>query len=316
MNAWIRPNHPFIYQTLIAVLIILCFATLLFSIWKKVKPSPLVSEMLTRTYSWWGMSTIVALIVLLHPALGVIFLSIISLSAFRELSSMSKNIRAADRNIIIWCYLAIPVQFAWAYLQNFHGFITFIPVFMFIWIPIMLVMKGETQDIGKSMSVLPGELMLTVFSISHLAYMLTIPISPQLLAGGSGMVLYVLFLTEMNDVFQFCWGKVFGKHKIVPKVSPNKTWEGLIGGFITTSILGYALGFLTPFGKYMIWIVPAILSIAGFIGDVMVSAIKRDVGVKDTGNLIPGHGGLMDRIDSLLLTSVVFFHIYYALYHG
>jgi phosphatidate cytidylyltransferase len=272
--------------------------------------------MQTRTHSWWLLSAFVGAVVLLPAIIGTILLGLLALTAFRELSSISKNIRSADRNVIIWCYIAIPIQFALAYFQWFHGFIVFIPVFMFIWIPMMLVLKGESDDIGKSMSVLPSELMLTVFSISHLAFLLNLPSSTLIPAGGAGMVLFIVFLTEMNDVFQFTWGKLLGKNKITPSISPNKTCEGFIGGVISTSILGYSLRFLTPFDHALAWIVPAVLAVSGFIGDVMLSAIKRDVGIKDTGQLIPGHGGILDRIDSLLLTSVVFFHLYYALYHA
>ncbi len=314
--SWFNFQNNIVHSTLAVVLLILCFATLLFTIWKKYNPSHLVNEMLTRTNSWWILSALVGAIVLSPPIFGTILLGLLALTAFRELSSISKNIRPADRNIIIWCYIAIPIQFTLAYFQWFHGFIVFIPVFMFIWIPMMLVLKGESDDIGKSMSVLPSELMLTVFSISHLAFLLITPSSPIIPAGGAGMVLYVIFLTEMNDVFQFTWGKLLGRHKITPSISPNKTWEGFIGGVISTSLLGYGLQSLTPFEHLTAWIVPATLAISGFIGDVMLSAIKRDVGIKDTGHLIPGHGGILDRIDSLLLTSVVFFHIYFALFNA
>jgi len=119
----------------------------------------------------------------------------------------------------------------------FNLFIIFIPVFMFIWIPFILVIRGFTVEIGRSMSVLPVQLMFTVFSISHLAYLLSLPELTGFNAGGRGLLLFVVFLTEMNDVFQFTWGKILGKHKIIEKISPNKTWEGIIGGFITTIVV-------------------------------------------------------------------------------
>ena len=119
----------------------------------------------------------------------------------------------------------------------------------------------------------------------------------------------------MNDNFQFTWGKLFGRFKIIPKVSPNKTWEGLIGGVVTTVVVGYFLRFLTPFSEIEILITSGSIAIVGFIGDVVVSAIKRDIGIKDTGSVIPGHGGILDRIDSLALTGPVFFHIVYNMYY-
>ncbi|MFY7990938.1 MAG: phosphatidate cytidylyltransferase, partial [Fluviicola sp.] len=193
-------------------------------------------------------------------------------------------------------------------------FLTFIPIFMHLWIPFMLVIKGETKDIGRSMSVLPTQLMLTVFGVSHLAFLLSLPEFDGLKAGGRGLLLFVVFITEMNDVFQFTWGKLFGKLKVMPTISPNKTWEGLIGGVVTTTIVGYYLRFLTPFSEIEALVICFSVAVTGFIGDVVVSAVKRDIGLKDTGDIIPGHGGILDRIDSLALTAPVFFHIVFNLY--
>jgi phosphatidate cytidylyltransferase len=108
---------------------------------------------------------------------------------------------------------------------------------------------------------------------------------------------------------------LFGKFKIIPKVSPNKTWEGFIGGVLTTTVVGYFLRFLTPLTGYEAIAVSFIIAITGFIGDVVVSAIKRDFGLKDTGSVIPGHGGILDRIDSLAIAAPVFFHLIYFLHY-
>ena len=114
---------------------------------------------------------------------------------------------------------------------------------------------------------------------------------------------------------QFTWGKLLGKHKIVPKVSPNKTWEGFIGGLISTTIIGYFLGFLTPLADYQVIFVSFMIAASGFIGDIVMSSVKRDIGIKDMGTSIPGHGGILDRIDSLAYTTPVFFHlVYYMAY--
>ena len=130
-----------------------------------------------------------------------------------------------------------------------------------------------------------------------------------------GLLLFLVFLTEINDIMQFIWGKLLGRHKILPKVSPNKTWEGFLGGVISTTVIGYFLGFLTPLSAPNVILVSALLAIAGFSGDVVISAIKRDKGIKDMGNSIPGHGGVFDRIDSLSYTAPVFFHlVYYIAY--
>jgi phosphatidate cytidylyltransferase len=182
---------------------------------------------------------------------------------------------------------------------------------MFLFLPLRLVLKGDTVGITKSMSVLHWILMLTVFGISHMAYLLSLPEIKGFASGGRGLLLFLVFLTEINDVMQFTWGKIFGKHKIIPRVSPNKTWEGFIGGVISTTIIGYFLGFLTPLNVNQVVFVSFMIAISGFFGDVVMSSIKRDIGVKDMATTIPGHGGVLDRIDSLAYTAPVFFHIVY-----
>ena len=295
---------------------LLIFATLLFFIWGKLKPEANLIELKLRTKSWWTMAMVFILAIAINPIISYFAFGLLSFMALREISTISKNVRDVDRRIMIWCYIAIPIQFILAYNGCFNLFVIFIPVVMFIFISFMLVIRGETTEIGRSMSVIPTQLMLTVFSLSHLAFLLSLPQIAGFNAGGRGLLLFVVFITEINDVFQFTWGKLLGRHAIIPKISPNKTWEGFIGGIITTTVLGYFLRFLTPFSEVESLVVSFVIACAGFVGDVVVSAVKRDIGLKDTGNLIPGHGGILDRIDSLAITSVVFFHIVYNLYYS
>jgi phosphatidate cytidylyltransferase len=297
------------------ILGVLMFATLLFFIMGKIKQTAQLDELKARTRSWWIMATIFVLATLLHPIVSFIAFGLLSFAAFRELSSISKNVREEDRRVLIWCYLAIPIQYYLAYAGWFNVFIIFIPVIMFVWIPFILVLRGFTTEIGRSMSVLPTQLMFTVFSISHLAFLLSLPEIPGFNAGGRGLLLYVVFLTEINDVFQFVWGKLLGRTKIIEKISPNKTWEGFAGGLITTTFLAFFLRFLTPFTGTESFLVGFILACSGFVGDIIVSAIKRDIGLKDTGNLIPGHGGILDRIDSLAISAPIFFYLVYNLHY-
>ena len=295
---------------------LLIFATLLFFIWGKLKPEANLIELKLRTKSWWTMAMVFILAIAINPIISYFAFGLLSFMVLREISTISKNVRDVDRRIMIWCYIAIPIQFILAYNGCFNLFVIFIPVVMFIFISFMLVIRGETTEIGRSMSVIPTQLMLTVFSLSHLAFLLSLPQIAGFNAGGRGLLLFVVFITEINDVFQFTWGKLLGRHAIIPKISPNKTWEGFIGGIITTTVLGYFLRFLTPFSVVESLVVSFVIACAGFVGDVVVSAVKRDIGLKDTGTLIPGHGGILDRIDSLAITSVVFFHIVYNLYYS
>jgi phosphatidate cytidylyltransferase len=127
-------------------------------------------------------------------------------------------------------------------------------------------------------------------------------------------VLFLVVLTQLNDVAQFLWGKSLGRRKIVPEVSPGKTWAGFLGGVATTTLLATLSGpYLTPLNQQQSLIAGLIIGVGGFIGDVSISALKRDLGIKDSGSLLPGHGGILDRVDSLTYTAPLFFHYVYWL---
>jgi CDP-diglyceride synthetase len=151
---------------------------------------------------------------------------------------------------------------------------------------------------------------------SHVAFLLVLPGSVNPRGGGPGLVLYLLLLTEFNDVAQYIWGRTLGRHKVIPKVSPNKTVEGFLGGVATTLLLAWLLApRLTPLTPGESILAGVIIGVGGFVGDVVISALKRDLGIKDSGALLPGHGGVLDRIDSLLYTAPLFFHFVWYL-HG
>ena len=283
-------------------------------IFGKIKPKANIKELKDRTKSWWIMSAMFIGATVFSTKISYIAIAFLSFVAFREIYSLL-GFRQSDRRAIFWAFLAIPIQYYLAYLGWYGAYIIFIPVVMFLFLPLRLVLKGDTKGIVSSMASLQWILMLTVFGISHMAYLLSLPDLEGFSAGGRGLLLFLVFLTEINDVMQFVWGKLFGKHKIIPKISPNKTWEGFIGGVISTTAIGYGLGFLTPLSTEYLLLVSFLVAIAGFVGDVVMSSVKRDVGVKDTGTAIPGHGGVLDRIDSLAYTAPVFFHlVYYIAY--
>lgn len=276
----------------------------------KIFPKADLGELKARTKSWWKMSAIFIGAVFISYKVSYFFLAFLSFVAFRELYSVL-GFRDSDRRAIFWALLAVPIQYYLAYIGWYGAFITFIPVIMFLILPLQMVLKGETKGITKSMALLQWILMLSVFGISHLAYLLSLPELEGFSAGGRGLLMFLIFLTEINDVMQFVWGKIFGKHKIVPKISPNKTWEGFIGGVLSTILIGYFLRFLTPLSVPEVLIVSTLVTFAGFAGDIVISAIKRDKGLKDMGDTIPGHGGVFDRIDSLSYTAPAFFHLVY-----
>ena len=266
--------------------------------------------MTLRTKSWWGMCFIFLFASTVNPIITYIGLAFLSFFTLREVYTLLK-LRDSDRSTLLVCYLSIPIQYYFAYQGWYTMFLIFIPVFMFVIIPFLLVLSGDTDDIIRSMCILPTSLMLGVFGISHLALLISFPEMNEGNISGKALLLFLIFITEANDIMQFVFGKIFGRHKILPKVSPNKTWEGFIGGVISTTIIGYYMGFLTPLNSWQLILVSFCIAILGFMGDAIISAVKRDFGVKDMGNSIPGHGGFLDRIDSLSTTSSPFFHLIY-----
>lgn len=285
------------------VLSVLSFASILFFVWGKINPDAKLSELKMRAKSWWIMTMVFLIATIFSAKISYIAFALLSCVALRELFSILK-LRQEDRSTMLLCYLAIPFQYFFTYQGYIIASLVFIPVFMFVVLPFRLVLVGQTEGIIQSMAVIPATLMIALFGLSHLGLLLSLP-------GGRGLLFFLVFITEMNDVFQFVWGKLFGKHKILPKVSPNKTWEGFIGGVLTTTVLGFALKFLTSCTTSQIIFISFITANAGFIGDVIISSVKRDLQLKDTSNAIPGHGGVLDRIDSLVVAAPVFFHIVY-----
>lgn len=292
------------------ILAILVFSSIVLGIWGLFSKSKMLTELKTRTKSWWIMCTLFITATIISNVITYVCIGFLSFAALREFYSVIK-LRKSDRAGMLWCYLVIPVQYYLAYRGWYELFIVFIPVFMFVWIPFILVLQGETKMIMSSMAGLPTSLMLCVFGLSHMAYLISLPEIDGFSAGGKGLLLFLIFITQINDVMQFIWGKLIGKHKILPKISPNKTWGGFIGGLISSVFIGYLMSFLTPLNHWQVIVVSFFIAGVGFVGDVVVSAIKRDMGVKDMGQAIPGHGGVLDRIDSLALTTPIFFHLVY-----
>ena len=297
-----------------AVLGLLVLATTVRLILRAKHPDKDYTELRQRIQSWWWMVAALFVVLAVSRGVAIAFFGFLSFLALKEFLSIVPT-RQADRRVIFWAYVAIPVQYYWVYAEWYGMFVVFVPVYLFLFLPMRMVLIGETKGFIKSAALLHWSVMLTVFCISHTAYLLSLdPLNAD--AGSVGLVLYLLFTTQFNDICQYIWGKMLGRHKIIPKVSPNKTWEGFIGGFITTTLCsGVVAPHLTPLTVSQGFAAGSLIGGAGFIGDVVISSVKRDLQIKDSSQLIPGHGGLLDRMDSVLYTAPLFFHyVYYACY--
>lgn len=297
-----------------ATLALLLVATGATAVLVRVRPALQLDEVQTRIRSWWVIAGLFTLALTLERGWGVFFFAGVSYLALKEYLSLIPT-RQADRRVLLWAYCSIPLQYLWIHMGWYEAFLVFIPVLLFLAIPMRMALIGQTDGFLRAAGTIQWGAMTTVFGISHAAYLLALPDSMNENGGGPGLVLFLVALTQLNDVAQFLWGKAVGRARVMPAVSPNKTWGGLLGGVGTTVVLALAgYRFLTPFSLYEATIAGVLIGVFGFIGDVVVSAIKRDLNVKDSGNLIPGHGGILDRLDSLTFTAPLFFHFTWYLY--
>lgn len=179
---------------------------------------------------------------------------------------------------------------------------------MFIIIPSILVLSKNTRGIGRSMSMIPAILLLTVFMPSHVNILLHMEFN-NFAIGGAGLLIFGIILVAFNDIFQFAWGKILGYKQILPKIIPNKTLEGFILGTLTTGVLAYFIRFLTPLNPLHSILIGLAIGISGFMGDAILSAIKRDMRQRETGESKIRQGSVLDRLDSLVVALPVYFHI-------
>lgn len=304
-------NIQFVFGIIGVVLVV---ATLVSETLARSRPSPATKEVRLRIRSWWLILVLFGVAVLGNRVTTLFFFAFVSFLALKEYFTLIPT-RRVDRTLLFWVYLAIPVQYYFAYLDWYGMFIIFIPVYMFLFLPVHMVIAGNPDGFVRSVGTLNWGLMTTVFSLSHAAYLFILPGAEAPVSAGAGLLLYLVLLTEFNDVFQFLWGRTLGRHKVAPTVSPGKTWEGLVGGVATTTALSVLIApYLTPMTWVYALFAGLLIGVTGFFGDTAISSLKRDLGIKDTGSTIPGHGGVLDRVDSLTYTAPLFYHFFRYFY--
>lgn len=262
-----------------------------------------------RVKTWWAIAALLGGAMALGPGAVVAVFAFVSFVALREYLSLVPT-RREDRPALLVAYAIVPAAYALIAFDFYGIFLVAIPVWAFLLMPALLVLNGRTSGYLAAAGTLHWGLVVTVYNIGHAALLATAP-DGEAPAGGLGLLFFLLVATGLNDVFQYVAGKSIGGPKIMPTVSPGKTWAGFIGGVLGTGLLVALLAPLyTPLPWAAILILAVLLPVAGFAGDVTMSAIKRDLGVKDSGKLLPGHGGILDRVDSLTFTAPLVFHVF------
>jgi phosphatidate cytidylyltransferase len=291
----------------VLILGVLIAASIAVAVLRLARPGKDFAELTARVKSWWFMAALFFAAVTVNRWLSLAFFTFLSFWAMKEYVTLLRT-RPADHKGLVLCFLAIPVQYFWIGVNWYGMAIIFIPVYMFLILPAQMMLARETKGFVASASQIQWGLMAFVFGLSHMGLLVMLDGIRETSADGRTLLLFLVFVVEMSDVLKYAWGKTLGRHKIIPSVSPNKTWEGFLGGVASATLLSLAIRFLTPFSTAETIVVSILIIVAGSAGGAVMSAVKRDFGVKDFGSVIPGHGGMLDRVDSLCYAAPIFYH--------
>ncbi len=288
---------------------VLVIATVVSTILKaRFGPTPVIVNLRQRTWTWWGMSLVFALAALLGTTGATVLFGLISFGALREFITLTPT-RRADHRALFWVFFVLtPLHYVFVGTGDYGMFSILIPVYVFLFLPARMVFSGDTKCFLERAAKMQWGLMICVYCLSHAVAILMLRI-PGFEGRNMALLLWFVIVTQLNDVLQYTWGKLLGRHKIAPLVSPNKTWEGFLGGTICATAIGAALWWATPYNWWQAGVMSLGITLLGFAGGLTMSAIKRDRGVKDFGHVLQGHGGFLDRVDSLCFAAPIFFHV-------
>ncbi|HKS36418.1 MAG TPA: phosphatidate cytidylyltransferase [Verrucomicrobiae bacterium] len=267
-----------------------------------------VANLNARIRAWWIMVIVFAMALLTGGIGSVILFALTSFLALREFITLTPT-RVGDHRALFWVFFVItPLQY-WLVATRWYGlFAIFIPVYAFLFIPLRAAIAGDCERFLERTAKIQWGLMICVYCLSHAPALLSLDI-PGYKGQNAKLLFYLVLVVQLSDVLQYVWGKTLGRHKIAQRVSPNKTWEGFLGGILSATAIGAGLWWVTPFTPLQSAALSLVITLMGFAGGLVMSAIKRDRGVKDYGAILEGHGGVMDRIDSICFAAPVFFHL-------
>jgi len=307
--------HPTLGWMLVAVFAALSVGSLSRLISLYGKPQELVRKRVGSLKTWWVIAPTFAIAVLLGQIAVAAVFAIAGGLAMREYARLVSS-RTKDRNLQRIVLSLIPAHYLLIGSGHATAAMLFLPIGALMALSISQTVSGRADGFTRTVPAWYWGLMLLVYGPSFAVMLWSVPPSQSAGVGPVGWFLYLMILTEMNDIAQAFFGRHWGKRRIAPVISPFKTWVGLYGGMATTVTLAVALApFLTSFGGNAVSEINAIsyaeamtvglsnavvggllISVIGFFGDINLSAVKRDAGVKDSGTLLPGQGGILDRV--------------------
>lgn len=238
----------------------------------------------------------------------VVLFGVCSFAALREFVILIQTKREDHWVLSFAFFVVLPVQYVFIWYEWYGLYSIFIPVYAFLLLPMVAALRGSTDQYLVRIAETQWALMICVFCASHVPALLTLDI-PGYEGRQVLLIAFLVVVVQLSDVLQYVCGKLFGRTRIAPSLSPSKTVEGAVGGILSATLIGAGLWWITPFTPLEAGGLGLVCSMMGFMGGLVLSAIKRDKGVKDWGHLIAGHGGFIDRLDSVLFSAPVFFHL-------
>jgi phosphatidate cytidylyltransferase len=270
-------------------------------------PSALIENLNARIDAWWAMVALIGLAFLFGETGVIVLFGLLSFAALREFITLTRTRPGDYWALLIAFFIAIPVQYYLIWTDWYGLYSILIPVYAFLFLPILSVFRAETTNFLERVAEVQWGLMISVYCLSHVPALLRLEI-PGYEGRSMLLIAYLVIVTQGSDVLQYIWGTLIGRHKIAPRLSPSKTVEGFVGGIISTCGVGALLWWITPFTIRESTLLALTVALMGFLGGLVMSAIKRDRGVKDWGWSIQGHGGILDRLDSVIFAAPIFYH--------
>lgn len=306
----LRMPEP-VFAALGVAVALLLIATVGASVSSRIRRPLRDAEVRLRIRMWWYIVGGFFMALMFDRRLSVVALGLVSFVAFKEFLTLAPT-RRADSKVLLWAYLAIPIQYFWAGSGFYGMFSVFIPVYVFLLLPMRIALIGETHGFLRAVGVIHWGLMTTVFCVSHLAFMLALPDLPGLKNSGVTLLFYLVVLTQINDIAHYLVTRRFGRHSVLATVRPGLSIEGIVAGTGLTVLAAVALApWFTPFTLPQAVTAGFMIGLFGFISFVATAAVERDLGVSESSHFLPGHGGLLERLDSLIFTAPLFFHFVY-----
>ncbi len=271
----------------------------------------------SRIRGWWIMCTVLAAAFWLGTTATLVLFGLVSFWALREFITLTPT-RLGDHRALFWVFFAFtPAHYILVGYDRYDIFSVFLPLYGTLFVLARVAIAGDSKRFLERTAKIQAGLMVCVYCLSFAPALLQLPVAtpanaePPLPATANFRLLFFLILlVQFADCMQYVWSRMLGRRLVAASVSSNRTWEGLLGSAVSTSLLASALWWAAP--PYQPWqaaLAGFVVSLMGFAGGMTMSAIKRDRKVKDYGTLVQGHAGVLDRIDSLCFAAPIFFHV-------